>query len=171
MSALWPFRASRLATFALTCRVSSGDRPLISVQAHHLEEDAFKDTGRGEKKNGKKKNRLFFVCGVSSVGIAAALRRTALTFPLTHADSQHHVPGKLFSLSAFCFKGGAMGTDIGMKGRDEPLTVEGKSMGSAIPRQEETRLSRSEQTRPDRKSHRRMCDSPFRQIRLWNFKC
>ncbi|TNN65348.1 hypothetical protein EYF80_024503 [Liparis tanakae] len=36
-STLWPFRASRLATLALTCRASSGERPLISVHAHQLQ--------------------------------------------------------------------------------------------------------------------------------------
>lgn len=78
------------------------------------------------------------------------LRRADLS--LTHADSQHHVTGRLFSLSAFSFKGGgATGTDIGMKGREESLAVEGKSIRSVIPRQKETRVSRSEQTRPERK--------------------
>lgn len=51
----------------------------------------------GKKKNGKKKNRLFFVCGVSRVGLAAALSRAALTFP-SHMPTGNIMFQESFSL-------------------------------------------------------------------------
>lgn len=96
MSALWPFRASRLATFALTFRASSGVRPLISVQAHHLQADASKDAQREEKA----KEKIDF-----SLSAERVERRVQ---QLHHGDLSltHPVTAKLFTPSAFSLKEG-----------------------------------------------------------------
>lgn len=86
MSARWPFRASRVATLALTCSASSGESRLIRVQAHHLEGGTHQNTHtktHTEKKS-EQENRLS-VCAQGC---------------FTHASWQ----STLFSIEAFfCF--------------------------------------------------------------------
>lgn len=102
-SALWPFRASRPATLALTCRVSSGDKPLISVHAHHLEINASKNTHTEQTQNGGKSNFLYKGCCTEPCycsRVSGVLQQDC-SRPRLHCtvftDSQHNSLGGLFS--------------------------------------------------------------------------